>query len=319
MSFTPWKTKKLHEQYLKSMGSRLRHLAGINETSARNEALEIIKQLGNEPSVINSQGAFYYSPIFKAVRRSNHEVSKALMNAPALNVNIRDVYGFNILMFALREIYPPDHELIQYLLTRADLDFTTKSHKDKFGNSMRWTPRVADQWRGASALFLATERAELFQYIPALLDRVEDEVNDYVECVESERPEGTVNSVRSAGCDGLYYEQRSPLTNLVKAFDHSKEDQRDMLLNCIKRIANAPSEEHHNRFGMRPKDEALFLAAQAGNKPITEILLAAGANTQLKNDRDKTAYDVARYAGNQTVADCIHDYSANQNQVKVLR
>ena len=214
------------------------------------------------------------------------------MKTPALDVNVRDIHGFNVLMWTMQEIYP-DHALIQYMLARPDLDLTTTTYSDTFFHRH---PRMLHIYRGASALFLATESVDLFQYIPTILDRLESNAHDYTECKKWHRSHS-------------YIEKRSPLTNLVTALAKCKEEQRPLTLFCIERIANIKADAAHEKSSKQQKDLALQIAAKNGDRQVVEILLATGANKELRDEQGRSVVELARYAGYPELAKVIQNYA----------
>ncbi len=298
-SFAQWKAKKTSEKKSKELGRRLRELIYYRsgDNAATGEALEIINLHGDDPLVMNSNRLMCWTPIFLSVIEKHHDLTRALMHAPALNVNVQDYRGSTILIYTMMECYP-NHELIKYLLTHPDLNLNLKTKQFHESFFIRSGPEVP-MYRGASALFCATSKEEFFQYIPVILDRLGTAEDDAVNCLTTGYSSGY-----------SYLETRSPLTNLVKAIGECKPEQRALLLSCIERIANA-KHDTHKKSSFASLDEALMIAARNGDRQVAEILLAAGANKEANHVR---AYDVARFAGHKELGEYIRLYSPSLEQ-----
>ena len=302
----------------RKIGDRLRHLIKQNDEISQNAALHIISQHGGSFDVINAQGALHlWSPIFWSVWRRNHDISHALMRAPALDVNYRDVYGYSILMHAMVE--KVDHELIQNLLGRDDIDVTFKTYTTRDTLSFFKPPRLTPLKRGFNALLLATMHKELFQYIPQILDKMDQGINDYATHLVLRSSNNdlrrTVNEHGSA-VDHFIYKHVSPLTNLVEKLKNCNHSERAFLLSIIERIATSPHLNANKKIKIQPKDESLLIAAQSGDRQLTEILLAAGANTSLTDSENYTAVDLAKYSGHPEVEEMIAGYRSQAFSIR---
>lgn len=299
--FEKWKLEKSRSKFCKEMGHRLRHLVGqynnkhnTDYNVSLGEALAMIKEHGDESQIINADGLCYWTPIFRAVSCHNHEAVDALMRAPAFDPNKRNIWGETVLVATLDNVYP-DHELIQYLLSHPQTDVSIKTYSsDMFHRH----PRMLRRDRGATALYFATRKPELYQYIPMILDKSGPEVNDEVVYQHEQA---------MCFCDGVY-ESRWPLTNLMNDIDEWPQNQRAMLVDCVRRMANTPSDPNRKEPKVHPRDKALLLAAKNGSLDVIEILLAAGANKELKDGSGRTAELIAKYSGHAIAADFIKNY-----------
>jgi hypothetical protein len=288
-------------------------------TMDENEALDIIQTHANDAAVINARPSSIWrmrrptiihcwTPIFHAVARENFKIAHALMRAPALDINRRDQEGFNILSFAMAS-YPYDHELIKYLLTRDDIDVHVKtwtltesySFKAFFGLTKPGA-REASCQRGASALYFATTHKELFQYIPALLNKMKSGVNDFVECRFA------------SGTDKYFDKFRSPITNLIDALPDCNQTERLFVLSCIERMASTYFRNMNKNIGYESVDKALDMAVRLGDKQLVETLLKAGA---FHDEHIAAAAKAAHYSGHPEVAELFDKRAAMQERMKM--
>eukprot|EP00056_Hartaetosiga_gracilis_P011807 m.181294 g.181294 ORF g.181294 m.181294 type:complete len:139 (-) comp13585_c0_seq7:5611-6027(-) len=105
----------------------------------------------------------------------------------------------------------------------------------------------------------------------------------------------TLNRDETSTKDMVALKDNDGMDSLMHACFHGRSDVAHLLLQC-----------HANVNSVVPSSKytPLMFAVMSGSKSLVELLVDAGADVQLRNDKNRTAIDLAAFIGHSDCVKC---------------
>jgi ankyrin repeat protein len=269
---TTFKNTK-HQIELNRIGQALLQLIKLDDAIAHAKALQIIETHQHESDVINARHFYLSTPLVLACKLGKIEIAEKLLAATSIDVNFTWCTKLNALEAALRA-RQFDIALLLARDTRVNINATGSS--------------------GVHPVFIALRKSSNCPFVVAktLLSRPDiDVTKTYV--INIDNP------------SEYHYHFQNMLHGLIRGFhqfklnEADKQDYQDALTLLTSLITsqkidiNAFAIDSHV-INKTKKETALMMAAKFHLTEVVTILLAAGADPDLENEKQLTAHNIAR-------------------------
>lgn len=258
-------TKSKRELWV--IGQRLRELIQKDDSASRMEALTIIKSHQNDSEVINAKWFNQSTPLILACALGKTEIVEELLNAKCIDVNLTGRAKTNALATALKA---GKYDIALLL-----------------ANDMRVNINATDSDGVHPAFYVMTYPHSNLAIAMAIISRPDMDLTAAYE-------------IKFSG----YRANRTILHSMITQLGYLKSESKDYqdLLALIKKVL-ATGIIDVNAFEIADiksrneiiKKTPLILAAERGMPDVVELLLSAGADTELRNEKGQRAVDLGCY------------------------
>ncbi len=279
-----------HKRELKKIGKKLVELIKLNDEDSHQAALKIIEEHQNDTEVINYQKPGQPTPLMLVCQLGKNEIAERLLATKCVDVNAKGRKKTHALETAL---LAHNHKMA-FLLAKDQRVYINEAGR-------KGVPTIYIALGAGEFRFHADYPIEIAQ---AMLSRADIELG--CRYVRTRRD-----------VFGLYrYDNKTLLHALIEALDlyeisaktAESYHQHNVIALCkhnfavalqllsdvlAKGVIDINSIEEFVTLRSRSKNTALMLAVESGFPEVVAMLLAAGANTNLRNLDGKRAVDIA--------------------------